>query len=581
MRTCQEAGDARDLSRSPADDSQTAEERIGEWPNARRRRVESRGTSNWTAVYGTSSSADSVPLCDQMSSGASRSPVVVLSGQPAALAERSPAKNRDPPDVVIVTSDEDVVEEAYCLVSDDEVVITGTSQGGTRAPRSESVAGADRVNSRPLNGQHYRTWRERFSSSLPVQSGAAGEAPTFYPLHIPGRRSDVRSLTEAPSEPVVAGAADGLPRRSTGSRPSDQADARAFLRRTPGRRQQGHAYHHGVEACQAPGLFQQLKEADRCLARARVTVQRLRQAENELFRERRELEQRHNQAVWRSVPRSSGGTNHPLQWRAAELASWEQRLACVRAQAAAARRNAAEAGVNVRRLRRRLWAEEGRRRLHGVGRRDVVSFPTSGASALTQECSRRRTRRETAHEGHSQREVQAVEAYAGSSPSEPPHESHILLGWALLEDAGFSPSVTFSEDKLSEELISRLPCVIYREQDTSCQRTQSAERNSAGRASASAETGRVGDCKEVDVNGSDSNEGGRCAICMDAYREGASLRYLPCFHTYHQACIDVWLSQNGRCPICKENVLSLMELANPVAAGVPVEHVESQGIAVE
>ncbi|KFG46674.1 hypothetical protein TGP89_254700 [Toxoplasma gondii p89] len=299
MRTCQEAGDARDLSRSPADDSQTAEERIGEWPNARRRRVESRGTSNWTAVYGTSSSADSVPLCDQMFSGASRSPVVVLSGQPAALAERSPAKNRDPPDVVIVTSDEDVVEEAYCLVSDDEVVITGTSQGGTRAPRSESVAGADRVNSRPLNGQHYRTWRERFSSSLPVQSGAAGEAPTFYPLHIPGRRSDVRSLTEAPSEPVVAGAADGLPRRSTGSRPSDQADARAFLRRTPGRRQQGHAYHHGVEACQAPGLFQQLKEADRCLARARVTVQRLRQAENELFRERRELEQRHNQAVWR------------------------------------------------------------------------------------------------------------------------------------------------------------------------------------------------------------------------------------------------------------------------------------------
>ncbi|KEP64412.1 UNVERIFIED_CONTAM: hypothetical protein HHA_254700 [Hammondia hammondi] len=509
MRICREASDARGRSRSPTDDSQTAEERIGEWPNARRRRVESRGTSNWAAVYGTSNTADSVPLWDQLSSGASRRPVVVPSGQPAALAERSPAQNRDPPDVVIVTSDEDVVEEAYCLDSDDDVVITGTSQGGTRAPRSESVAGADGVDSRPLNSQHYRIWRERLSSSLPVQSGAAGESPTFYPLHITDQRSDVRSLTEASSEPVAAGATDGWSRRSTGTRPRDQADARAFLRRTPGHRQQGHAYHHRVEACQTPGLFQQLKEADRCLARARVTVQRLRQAENELFRERRELEHRHNQPVWRSVPPSSGGTNHPLQWRAAELASWEQRLACVRAQAAAARRNAAEAGVNVRRLRRRLWAEEGRRRLHGVVRRDGVSFPNLGASALTQECSRRRTRRDRAGEGHSQREVQAVEAYAVPSPSDPPHESHILLGWALLEDAGFSPSVTtISEDKLSDEVISRLPCVIYREQDTSCQlRTQSAEGNSAGRASASAETGHVGDCNEEDVNGSDGNEG--------------------------------------------------------------------------
>lgn len=46
-----------------------------------------------------------------------------------------------------------------------------------------------------------------------------------------------------------------------------------------------------------------------------------------------------------------------------------------------------------------------------------------------------------------------------------------------------------------------------------------------------------------------------CAICMEKFADGESLRTLPCLHKYHVACIDRWLTSNRQCPICKHNVL--------------------------
>ncbi|KAF9427291.1 hypothetical protein BGZ94_005174 [Podila epigama] len=46
-----------------------------------------------------------------------------------------------------------------------------------------------------------------------------------------------------------------------------------------------------------------------------------------------------------------------------------------------------------------------------------------------------------------------------------------------------------------------------------------------------------------------------CSICLTEYEVGDQVRTLPCYHQYHQACIDPWLLQVASlCPICKRDL---------------------------
>lgn len=42
-----------------------------------------------------------------------------------------------------------------------------------------------------------------------------------------------------------------------------------------------------------------------------------------------------------------------------------------------------------------------------------------------------------------------------------------------------------------------------------------------------------------------------CSICLEDFQAGEVQRTLPCFHRFHQPCIDAWLHRCGSCPICK------------------------------
>lgn len=45
-----------------------------------------------------------------------------------------------------------------------------------------------------------------------------------------------------------------------------------------------------------------------------------------------------------------------------------------------------------------------------------------------------------------------------------------------------------------------------------------------------------------------------CAICMEPFEEGTTVRTVLCLHSFHQHCIDPWLRLHANCPICKCSV---------------------------
>nr|XP_010919719.1 RING-H2 finger protein ATL40 [Elaeis guineensis] len=56
----------------------------------------------------------------------------------------------------------------------------------------------------------------------------------------------------------------------------------------------------------------------------------------------------------------------------------------------------------------------------------------------------------------------------------------------------------------------------------------------------------------------DKNDGScsaECAICLSVIEEGEMVRLLPgCRHVFHVSCIDMWLSSNSTCPVCRTGV---------------------------
>lgn len=45
-----------------------------------------------------------------------------------------------------------------------------------------------------------------------------------------------------------------------------------------------------------------------------------------------------------------------------------------------------------------------------------------------------------------------------------------------------------------------------------------------------------------------------CSICFGDYIPGEDVRFLPCHHHFHAACVDTWLAGSNVCPICKHPV---------------------------
>lgn len=60
-----------------------------------------------------------------------------------------------------------------------------------------------------------------------------------------------------------------------------------------------------------------------------------------------------------------------------------------------------------------------------------------------------------------------------------------------------------------------------------------------------------------DLIGRRTNDGKlqSCAVCLEAFAIGDQVRTIPCFHTFHNNCIDPWLRKKAECPVCKYSAI--------------------------
>jgi len=46
----------------------------------------------------------------------------------------------------------------------------------------------------------------------------------------------------------------------------------------------------------------------------------------------------------------------------------------------------------------------------------------------------------------------------------------------------------------------------------------------------------------------------KCTICLSEYDQNDPVRRLPCMHLFHIECVDKWLIQSKRCPMCRIDI---------------------------
>ncbi|XP_022911485.1 E3 ubiquitin-protein ligase RNF181-like [Onthophagus taurus] len=48
-----------------------------------------------------------------------------------------------------------------------------------------------------------------------------------------------------------------------------------------------------------------------------------------------------------------------------------------------------------------------------------------------------------------------------------------------------------------------------------------------------------------------SSEGDQCPICLKRFKIDETFKQMPCEHSFHPECIDLWLSKTNSCPLCR------------------------------
>ncbi|VAI60457.1 E3 ubiquitin-protein ligase ATL23-like [Triticum dicoccoides] len=72
-------------------------------------------------------------------------------------------------------------------------------------------------------------------------------------------------------------------------------------------------------------------------------------------------------------------------------------------------------------------------------------------------------------------------------------------------------------------------------------------------------------CQDFKAASADTTAG-ECAVCLEAFQGGDRCRVLPgCHHGFHAQCVDSWLRQSRRRPVCRAEVACRGKAAGALA----------------
>lgn len=131
---------------------------------------------------------------------------------------------------------------------------------------------------------------------------------------------------------------------------------------------------------------------------------------------------------------------------------------------------------------------------------------------------------------------------------------HIQAAGATSADRANLAALVMSDRDFTEDDYERLLAL----DNTAVKRGMSATQLSRIPVSKWAARASIGGEAE-DATGGGGDEHARCAVCLEHYQAGDSVRHLPCLHSYHTPCIDKWFEASVECPVCKHDVNQLME----------------------
>lgn len=122
---------------------------------------------------------------------------------------------------------------------------------------------------------------------------------------------------------------------------------------------------------------------------------------------------------------------------------------------------------------------------------------------------------------------------------------------------------------VSQEIINSLYCFSYSttgehneqvhlKQNDTCATSTCSENCSANDQPGQIMVNLAGDIEnntQTDVE----SDVGCCSICLAEYVQDERLIMLPCRHVYHRTCVTEWLLGHTQCPLCKQDVLELLD----------------------